>query len=355
MDALEGNIVRAIDVGYGNVKFTTSHDDAFGKIECSQFPSRSPIAGDKGIAAGLLQGRKTVVVDVNGTNYEVGYDVVKAQGTFDETSVLNKDFCLSDAYMARLKGALAYIKMDASFTGDNLALLVLGLPVSTFRNEQLRNKLKQRVLGTHDLPDGKVIKVERVLVMPQPMGAYFEYAFEHSMFEKMQEQNNLIIDPGFLTFDWLMSAGLVPIDARSDSVNRGMSSVLKAVAEESKRKEGWETDVSLLVKLLEEHFRLGRPYNVYGVERDVSNYIGPGKAIINEAVAALGNSVGDGADIQNIILSGGGAVLYLDAIKEKFKHHKIIVMENPVFSNVRGFQLAGEQQLLRAIRAKRKG
>ena len=246
------------------------------------------------------------------------------------------------------------MKGDPSFNKEKLALLVLGLPVSTFRQKELHAKLKERVLGHHELPNGRSVFVERVLIMPQPLGAFFEYAFENGMFESMREQNNLIIDPGFFTFDWLMSSSLVTIDARSDSVNRGMSSVIKAIAEGANKKEGWETDVGMLVRLLEEHFRTGKKFNVFGEDRDVTQYLAPGRAIVNEAVSALSNSVGDGADIQNIILGGGGSTFFIEALQEKFHRHKILVMDNPVFSNVRGFQLAGEQQLLKAIRSSRK-
>lgn len=358
MEALQGKIVRSIDLGYGNVKFTIQHKGAFSEVECDIFPSRSPIAGDKGLTAGLVQGRDTVVVNVHGTEYEVGHGVAKAQGTFDESAVLDKDFCLSDAYLARLRGALFYMmgkdKTGAEyFSGNHIELLMVGLPVSTFRNEELRNKLKVILTGTHELPNGRTVIVDRVMVMPQPLGAFFEYAFEKGMFDTMREQTNLIIDPGFFTFDWLLSAGLSPIDARSDSVNRGMSAVIKAIAESAKKKEGWTADTGMLTRMLDEHFRDGKPFMVYGTEYNVDDYIGAGKAVINEAVSALANSVGDGADIQNIILAGGGAILYRDAIQDKFPRHKILIMDNPVYSNVRGFQLAGEQQTILRLRKDR--
>jgi plasmid segregation protein ParM len=358
MEALQGVVIRSIDLGYGNVKYTVQHRDAFSTVECEIFPSRSPVAGGKGLTAGIVQTRDTVVVNVHGTEYEVGHGVTKAQGTFDESAVLDKDFCLSDAYLARLRGALFYMMGtdkagEKYFSGNHIGLLMVGLPVSTYRNEELRNKLKVILTGTHELPNGRTVIVDRVLVMPQPLGAFFEYAFDKGMFDTMRDQTNLIIDPGFFTFDWLLSAGLTPIDARSDSVNRGMSAVIKAIAEAAKKKEGWSADTGMLTRMLDEHFRDGKPFIVYGNEHNVDDYVGAGKGVINEAVAALANSVGDGADIHNIILAGGGAMLYLDAIKEKFPRHKILVMDNPVFSNVRGFQLAGEQQTVLRLRRDR--
>jgi plasmid segregation protein ParM len=363
-EALEGKVVRAIDVGYGNVKFSFNHLDAFSKVECEIFPSRSPVAGDKSLSAGLVQGRDTVIINVRGTDYEVGKGVAKAQGTFDESSVLDRVFCLSDSYLARLRGALYYMmgadkKTNAPYiNGGHIALLVVGLPVSTFRNKELPVKLKEVLTGPHELPDGRSVIVDNVLVMPQPLGAFFEYAFENGMFETMSEQKNLIIDPGFFTFDWLLSDGLTIIDKRSDSVNRGMSAVIKEIVEAAKKKYKWDAETGMLMRMLDDHFRdgfeAGKPFVVYQDQIDVKGLLIAGKSVINEAVSALVNNVGDGADIQNIILAGGGAQLYHTAIQEKFPRHKILVMGNPVYSNVRGFQLAGEQRVIQRLRNARK-
>lgn len=359
LDFLNNDVVRAIDLGYGNVKYTFRHREALSTIECGLFPSRSPLAGDNGLTAGLLKGRDTVVVNVHGTDYEVGNGVALAEGTFDESSVLDKGFCLSDAYMARLRGALYYMmggdKLNAKyFDGNHIALLMVGLPVATYRHEDLRKKLKDNLTGTHTLPNNRTVIVDHVMVLPQPLGAFFEFAFEKGLFEKMSKQNNLIIDPGFFTFDWLLTSGLIPIDARSDSKNLGMSAVIKAIAEAAKRKENWTTDTGMLTRMLDDYFRDGTPFVVYQKEYNVADYLGAGMTVVKSAVAALANSVGDGADIHNIILTGGGAAIYRDAIQEKFPHHKILVMNSPVFSNVRGFQLAGEQQILSKHRKERK-
>lgn len=359
-DALQGKVVRAIDVGYGNVKFTLNHPDAFSRIECDIFPSRSPAASDKSLSAGVVQGRDTVIVNLHGSEYEVGRGVSKAQGTFDVSAVLDKDFCLSDAYLARLRGALYYMMGSSKKTstkyiaGTHISMLVVGLPVASFKNKELSTKLKTALTGTHELPDGRTVVVDNVLVMPQPLGAFFEYAFENSMFETMRDQTNLIIDPGFFTFDWLLSEGLTINDQRSDSVNRGMSAVIGAVVEAAKKKEGWGAESGMLSRLLDEHFREGKPFVVYGKEVNVGEYLGAGKSVINEAVAGMVNKVGDGADIQNIILAGGGAQLYHAAIQDKFPRHRILVMKDPVYSNVRGFQLAGEQRVIQHLRAARK-
>lgn len=67
------------------------------------------------------------------------------------------------------------------------------------------------------------------------------------------------------------------------------------------------------------------------------------KEKVRQFVGVLANRVGSPADIDNIILVGGGAAYFLDVIQERFPNHKITIADDPVFANVRGFQLAGEQ------------
>jgi plasmid segregation protein ParM len=105
-------IVRAIDVGYGNTKYTTlvTPDN----ISCGIFPSLAPqAAGGPDLALGLMQGRNTVVVDVNGVNYEVGFDAELAQDT-NHGRVLDPDYSMTDAHMALIRGALYYMAVEKS-------------------------------------------------------------------------------------------------------------------------------------------------------------------------------------------------------------------------------------------------
>ena len=48
-------------------------------------------------------------------------------------------------------------------------------------------------------------------------------------------------------------------------------------------------------------------------------------------------------DVQHIVLVGGGAPFYRKAINRHFKAHTIHEVPDPLYANVRGFQLLGEQ------------
>ena len=61
------------------------------------------------------------------------------------------------------------------------------------------------------------------------------------------------------------------------------------------------------LKRVDDAVRAGGRLNMFGKSEDISAPIEMGKVKAREFVAAMANRVGDGADIDNIILSGGGS------------------------------------------------
>ena len=331
-------VVRAIDVGYGNTKYTTLITD--GKIECGVFPSLAPQAsGGPDLAAGLMQRRNTVVVAVEGVHYEVGKDAKLAQDA-THGRVLDPDYSMTDAHMALIRGALYYMGQQ------KIDLLVLGLPVNTF--EKYHQSLAQRVVGKHDIPargkDGvgatTEVEVASCRVIPQPIGAFFEHASRAGTYDRMRSQMNLLIDIGYYTLDWLVADGVKMINARSGAHCGGMSAVLRAMGDAIGSHLGEQiSDLSII----EDAVRNGTKPRFYGKEFDITEYIKIGKAKAEQFVSVLVNKVGSSMDISNIILAGGGSAFFHDVLADKFPRHEIITAGEPVFANVRGFLRAGQQ------------
>ena len=65
-------IVRALDVGYGNTKYSTV--DTTGKICFKAFRSLAPVADATDISAGAMRKRDTVSISVGNISYEIGPD-----------------------------------------------------------------------------------------------------------------------------------------------------------------------------------------------------------------------------------------------------------------------------------------
>lgn len=335
-------VVRSIDVGYGNTKYIVATPPG-GLPQCSMFPSLAPHSQAVGeLSSEFMMRRQTVRVRVGDAYYEVGKDSSLAIDPY-YTREQDTRYALSDPYLALVRGAFFYQGVEV------VDMLMLGLPCSTF--DQFNEELKARVIGVHKVPnplrrslgDPDVIEVDvrAVNVLPQPMGAYFDYAIRNKVLTKLRSERTLIVDPGYFTLDWVVAEGTKMVGNRSHGQNNGgVKSLLEKVAAELARDVGEAiTDLTLIDRAL---YTKQAP-RFYGREYDLSKYMDGARSLARQHVSALTAKVGTGVDIDNIILAGGGAPLFKDAVQEKFPKHTIMVTDDPAYANVRGFQMLGMQ------------
>lgn len=325
---------RAVDVGYGNTKFTVGMIDQDLDSICEMFPSLTPTALQNDFSRAIGQQRDTHKVEISGETYECGKEVHLALGGGSHDRVLDENFCLSNRYLALVRAALAYMDMD------EIDCLVLGLPLSTY--EAKRRPLEKLMAGEHKA-GAKTVHLHKVTVVPQPMGGFYDYVVQHGMTEAIDHEMNLIIDPGFYTLDWVVSQGSRPIDSRSSAVNeQGASTILTAV------REAIEADLRADpgdIMRIDEALRTGRVLRVHGTRVDLEKYRPLIRQIADSAVNRLIAGTRGIVDIENVILVGGATHLYRDAVKARFPNLEVHTGGNPVFANVRGFQMLGEQWL----------
>jgi plasmid segregation protein ParM len=334
-------IVRAIDVGYKNTKWVLSAADP--RIECRVFPSVAPTATGRDLSEALGRRRNTVIVEADGLKYEVGPDAPLAEKAAPAQS-MDGTFCTSPEYLALVRGALHYMKVE------HVDLLVVGLPVSAF--ELRKHELARRLRGSHPLSEGKAVAVREVKVLAQPHGALIHYALTENRLEAMESQRNLIIDSGGRTFDFLVTEGLKVVERRSDDAKRGMHDVTRELAAEIGRALQTEyTDYERLDAAL----RLGRAPLVFGKPYDLEPHLPAVRKIAEEAVMHMRRYVQDGSDLDNIILSGGSAFFFRDAVQAAFPRHKIQHLDGGLYANVRGYQLYGMAKMHQAERRGAKG
>lgn len=336
-------VVKAVDVGYGNVKYTSlvaAGDD----VQCGIFPSIAPqVPNGPDMSHELLQKRNTVVVSVNGVHYEVGKDARLAVGnTFGR--ILDPGYCLTDTHLALLRGALFYMG------APEIDLLVLGLPVNT--HQQHHRALAAKMVGEHPVPfrgenAPKSCIVKEVRVLAQPIGAFYDYTSRTGTYDKFRNQMNLLVDVGYYTVDWVVASGSKVNTARSDATNGGMSSVIRAISDAVGKELGIQISDTTLI---EEAIKTGTNPVFFGEEVKLDDHIKLGRAKADMFVGNLAAVVGESFDIANIILTGGGAEFFKDSLQAKFPRHKIITTDSPVFANVRGFYRAGAQFAANSVR-----
>lgn len=325
-------IIRSIDLGFGYTKISK---DINNEIVFTSFPSVAPRASkieDSDLA--MINVRDTIVVRVDGTDYEVGPDSLLLE-TSDSTRTLNDQYIHTAQYKALTAGALAYIDEEV------IDLLVVGLPVSTYA--QGHEQLKKSLIGEHKINDKFTCTVKNALVVYQPLGGlnYCMSLEETDLFKDrdLRDSMNLIIDPGFLTFDFLLANGNKIIEKKSDAHTGGVSRILSAIAESISQKIGKKYDNQPAIdKALKK-----KKIRIAGKEEDLIEHIKNTKSVIESPITYMKNIVGDGSDIDNIILLGGGSHIFEKTLKESFKDHNVICVPDPSFANVKGYQLIGEE------------
>ena len=322
--------VSAIDIGYGNTKFTIKRDGQ--KIECRHFPSVAPVNSGVDIGGDALSRKNVAQVSVGGVEYIVGPDAMLSirGGT---GRVLSADYPERDGYLALVRGALSYMKQPT------IDLLVTGLPVNFYR--QYKERLTERLIGVHEFPNGNEVVINKAWVIPQPVGGFLNYAMDNQVYSSLRESNCLVIDIGFYTVDWLVCRGLKVIDERSGSVPGGMSKLLESLALNLSNELGEPfEDINRLDIALNNRNQL----DWYGKRFDFSHLIPKVAPIINSACESMASNVGTFSDIAKVIVVGGGAKHYLSSIRKICHQNSIAEVDESIYANVRGFMIAGEQK-----------
>lgn len=326
-------VIRALDLGWGYTKYSR-FNAAAETMEYNSFPSLAPRSTGVDLSMSILGKRDTVVVNVDGTRYEVGPDSADLD-TSDASRSLNEQFIHTEQYKAVFYGALHYI-------GEaEIDLLVVGLPLS---NMAAAGKLREMMVGTHKINNDRTVVVKDALVLPQPLGGLYHCFSQKDArpeFEFIDEDANLVIDPGFLTFDFLLSNGDKVVETRSSAHTGGVSKVLRSISDSISAKYGIKYEnLSAIDKGLRR-----RKLKINGEVESLEDHIKNTRSVLEGSVNYMRNIVGDGSDIDNIILLGGGSHIYRRTIEQFYPKHNLIVLEDAQTANVRGFQLAGEKYL----------
>lgn len=322
--------VRAIDVGYGYTKFIKDISPT-GKIETGIFPSMAVLSPMEDLSGEFFVQRDTIKIDSGGTVWEVGPDIFDLASK-NEVRALHENYISSEQWKVLFLGALAY--MDCAV----IDVLVLGLPVSHMKS---KDQLTKIAAGIHRVGD-KEYTVKQVMVIPQPLGSLYSHIIESDNFDRFLNTNTLIVDPGYLTFDFLVTKGLSVNAVRSGARPGGMNAVLSTIAASISAELNIsyddlnEIDHALNLKEYSGQQK-NRPIYVYGNEVNLSAHIAKTKTVIDTSMNFLINKIVDGKDISQIIMTGGPNVIFERSIKANFPNNTIHTTKNGIFANVLGY------------------
>ncbi|WP_026608625.1 PRTRC system protein D [Methylocaldum szegediense] len=326
-------MIIGVDVGYGNVKYAWRRKD--GTLAAGHFPSIAALTVAREFSDGATEGHDAFRVEVGQESYVVGVDAELALAGHESGRILNRAYHESNPYLALFRGALAYLGKPLE-----VDLLVTGLPVEFFRTG--RERLEDRLTGEHPLPGGSITRIKQAWVIPQPVGGFLHHAIVQNIYQDLRSSLSLIVDCGFFTVDWIVTKGLKVAFERSGSTPGGVSQILaklaQAIADEVQEPFN---DVARLDDALRNGHRLelyGRPFNFGHLLPRV-------RPVMDQVCQRLLDTVGAMSDIGTVVLVGGGAPLYQDAIRKICKRNPLVLVKDPMHANVKGFYLAGEERL----------
>ncbi len=328
--------IEAIDIGYGFTKYTTGYNPKTG-LTYNLFPSLASLSPTEEMGGDffVLRDTKTITDNV-GVLWEVGPDASDIKSN-NSVRALHENFVESEQWLVLLKGALAYIDKD------NIDILVLGLPVSGMKK---RKAVIERAQGDHIIGD-RTITVRKVVVIPQPLGALYNHAITSGDFNSFLESNTLVLDPGYLTFDFLVTKGFSVNGHRTNAKPGGMHSILRSIADSISHDENIEfNDLEQIddaiglkhggVENKEERF-----VSIYGRKINLKNHIKNTVPVIDSNMNFMLQNIYTTTDISNIVLAGGPNMIFEKSISRAFNEHKPIKLSDGIFGNVKGFWLYG--------------
>lgn len=324
------------DIGYGFTKLNRLNP--LGELEYMSFISLAPAYSESELDLSFMGGRDTKVVSVEGNKYEIGPENIYLDVS-TLTRSLNSQFIHTEQYKALFFGALAYLNQT------EIDCLVVGLPVSEMHNA---SKLKAMVEGEHIISSDLTVKIHSAMVVPQPLGGLFYIQSEKDKLgvPDLENEMNLVIDPGYLTFDFILANGMKPMDRKMGAQPGGVSKVLRAIADAISSDYGIVYDnLSAIDQALK-----ARKMKINGttIETEQFNkYIGKTKGVLEGSLNYMKNMIGDGADIDNIFILGGGSNIFKKTIEHFYQKHKeagkLFAIEDPQMAIVKGYQEIGRK------------
>lgn len=222
--------------------------------------------------------------------------------------------------------------------------VVSGLPVGYLKRDS--KKFKKIIQGVHEITfhnkDGEDVKkrihINKVHVIPQPIGSIFNLIFDES--GKLKDRNLAtqklgVVDIGFKTTDLSIFDHLQYIERGSSTMDTGISKCFSVIANKLRQESNINIELYRMFKFIESGM-----IKIRGKEYNISNLK---KRVYSHSAAAIASDLNrlweNDWDIDSIILSGGGSIELNEYLTPNIDGNVIPIGTNvdPRFNNVQGY------------------
>jgi len=321
--------VLGIDIGYSNLKLAYGQQGTEPKVLLR--PAGAAPADRMGEKIGSNEEEDFLRVLVNDVPFVAGISPDRAELWSRE---LHENYPSTDSYRALFHAGMLLSEFD------HIDLVVSGLPVNQYLNAELRERLSKQMQGEHQITPRRKITVNKVKVVPQPVGGFVDYVWSLPDASEIEDSRVLVVDPGFFSVDWvLISNGELRRQSCGTSLEASsviLDEAVKLIAEDFGGNVGRER--------LEHTLRNGLAHvRLFGERVEVASYLKKAANKVGPIVTArLRESLRkENASADMVLLVGGGAGFFENAVKEAFPQLKVSSPDSPVYANARGFWRMG--------------
>lgn len=323
--------VLACDVGYHGVKAAYR---SRGFIEAFSYPSVvSRISRETLRSTTEFLGKNSDCIEV--TVGETSYVVDTSKTALPSSSTVRTEvdnFPRTDQYTALI---LASIKKIGAF---RIKCLVLGLPLHTMSKHT--DYLKSRFATTHNFGEFGKCVVEKVVVLPQPLGAFARLRGQ-GLISAERVTSTCVVDVGWHTTDTVViNPNGTPDLERSVGLPRGAAHVVREVTRLIGEKTGTRVDN---IDRVDYALRTGERLQIGGEPVDLAPFLRTALLDTHQVADAVLTAIKTCEDLE-VFVSGGGARFYADALSKAIGFRAKLV-DGSHMVNAFGFLAAAEAAL----------
>lgn len=313
-----------IDVGFGFTKAASQERDF---IFPSVIGEARPIRYESGLKNENSINR--LVLELEGTRYFLG-DLASQQSDFLR-STLSKERLVSKESRIFFLAALGLINPEEM----GIINLVTGLPVDEY--VEYRDGIMELLKGPHSFKingESKILKVEKVRVIPQPFGTIFHHLLNEAGEMENQEYGEVqlgILDIGFRTSDFCVAHRLEFIDRLSSTSTTALKNAHDFVGRRLNEQFGINRSPYQLDQIMN-----SKKLAYKGQDYDISSLVEEAYALTAEKILSEMNSRWtDQWEMNQILITGGGGATLFEYLKGRIKNCQLA--QQSQFSNVKGY------------------